>query len=329
MGIWRGHNMTRFGFGFIALGLMASAHASFELVLVADAGSKKIHRFDGISGAYLGNFGVVGGIRGGATSIVADLNTGSCFINEGAGINQYNYSTGALIRSYGNLGTLTSFSLSRDGKSIFAFNDTNTIRQYSVNTGTLVTTYTSTISGLKFNSGAESQVGEWVVHETSIVGGPRIRRMLADGTTSSGNQLSAAAVSGQSSTTARMDLSPFFGGAFANMTTTFAVGSGFGYSGFLNSAAPIYYYPDLSATNFASSVTLTAGSHAGGYFGGKNAGGNWVFARYSPTLTEQNVFSSGLITSPVSMTSVIAPEPTTMVAMALGLAAVSRRRKTA
>jgi len=319
--------MNRFVFGFLAAALVTSAHSSFELVLVADAGSKKIHRFDGLSGAYLGNFGLVGGVRGAATSIVADVNSGTCFINEGTGLNQYNYSTGALIRSFGNVGTVTSFTLSRDGKSIFTFNNTNAFQQYSLSTGALVKTITSTTTGLKFSSGAESLTSEWVVQDTSIVGSNRIRRIFANGDTSTGVLLPVAATSGSASTTMRMDLSSLLGSSFSNMLTTFAAGASFGFSGSAAIGAPLYYYIDLGQTSFSSSVFLTAGSHAGGYCGGKDAGGNWLFARYAPTLSELNNFSNAQITNPIAMTTVLAPEPATMVVLGAGLAFLARGRR--
>ncbi len=93
--------------GFIAWAALCPllAHASYELLLVADrgngtAGSSRVHRIDGTTGAYFGSFG--GGFLDKAIGVAVDGSTGTAYVSESGGaIQAFNYSTGLYMGQIG------------------------------------------------------------------------------------------------------------------------------------------------------------------------------------------------------------------------------------
>lgn len=89
-------------------GLSSVAQASFELLLAADNGAnvtfndRKIHRFDSVSGAYLGSFG---GFAGEIYSTHINQSTNSLFVETFAETTEWDYNTGLLKASYAAPGT--------------------------------------------------------------------------------------------------------------------------------------------------------------------------------------------------------------------------------
>lgn len=93
----------------ITLALGASAAASFELVMVADRATRSIHRFDGVSGLYLGAFG--NGYVQNPMSMALDQSNNRVFVAEptdsGTGsafttvrVWSFNYNTGEYLNSF-------------------------------------------------------------------------------------------------------------------------------------------------------------------------------------------------------------------------------------
>jgi hypothetical protein len=80
-----------------AIAAVGAAHAqfgSYELLLVADQGTRSVHRFDPVTGAYFGSFGGGGRLHG-ALDVAADRASGQALVHEGGGrIIRFNYSTG-------------------------------------------------------------------------------------------------------------------------------------------------------------------------------------------------------------------------------------------
>lgn len=74
----------------------ASALASFELVLAACQSDGKVYRFDGTTGAYLGNFGPS---NASTWSVVADQPRNLAYLSSLGRIMKYNYNTGELVGS--------------------------------------------------------------------------------------------------------------------------------------------------------------------------------------------------------------------------------------
>ncbi|MBL8047861.1 MAG: PEP-CTERM sorting domain-containing protein [Chthonomonas sp.] len=82
-----------------AIGCVSAAHASFDMLLIADATAGVVYRYDGDTGTYLGSFG--GGDLVGCTSIAIKQNLGLAFVGLGSagGYSVYDYNTGNLITS--------------------------------------------------------------------------------------------------------------------------------------------------------------------------------------------------------------------------------------
>jgi|GEM_PF-2497583 len=308
----------------------AFASASFELVMVADPTANKIHRFDGPSGAYLGSFGALNGFSGPCTTMVVNQNRNEVVVNQGTLLRRYNYNTGQFI-GLTNFGFgVTQMSLSRDGQSIYEFNNTNVIRKLNANTLTLTNTYTYA-SGLVFGSGAEANANFLVCQETST-GNLVTRRVGFDLTLGNTVNTGTTTVVGQMTAIPSTDLSSFFGVGFSNLNIAFSHGIATGLTGLSPTSSNVSAYyspsPDTFSGSGLSSTSLTAcGAHQGMYFGGKSVGNVQGVYRFDPNYTFLNKFGEGIIQSQVAIGSVLAPEPGTMLALAAGLSVLLRRRK--
>jgi len=87
--------MLRIAFCFGVGLLSASAFSTFDLVFVADAGTNSIHRFDGDTGVYLGQFGT--GILNAPRSISIDKANGRLYVADNSGLFQFDLWSGTLI----------------------------------------------------------------------------------------------------------------------------------------------------------------------------------------------------------------------------------------
>ncbi|MBN8689527.1 MAG: PEP-CTERM sorting domain-containing protein [Armatimonadetes bacterium] len=104
----------------MSLGIIGQAHATFDLIFVADVGTDSIHRFDGDSGVYLGTIG--NGALVDPQSIQIDKVNNRLFVGAANGFFQFDLWSGTLVNAIGvynithlteyapgqNLGTFTS-----------------------------------------------------------------------------------------------------------------------------------------------------------------------------------------------------------------------------
>lgn len=106
----------------IVFAAITVAQASFELALVADASpgtftNSRIHRFDGQTGTYMGQFGK---FQGAITDIAIRQSTNDVFAIDGANtLHRYNYNTGLSINVRSTGLPLTNLCISPDGNSLY------------------------------------------------------------------------------------------------------------------------------------------------------------------------------------------------------------------
>lgn len=298
--------------GIVVLSLGAvtlSAQASFELMLVADNGNgtfaqRKIHRFDPVSGAYLGKFGDFSGniIQ---THLRKDTNQIYVSTSDGA-VAVYNYNTGLRQASFSYLNPSLRFAIRPDFLRTALFD---------VFIDFISSPDVPPIGGpVTGNMGSGSyQNGLWYSQSNLIAFDSTNRRFLAHTMNSSG--LSSGFVASPSATSGGNIASQLalIGGSNEYVCAT---NDGF-YTGLLSGlGAPI---PRFVSSNFRG-----AASAHDGYFVALTDG-VIQFDRFHRQL---GTTGSGILTNVASVQTVLAPEPGTMLAVGAGLAALVRKRRT-
>lgn len=290
------------------LGAMGVAHASYDLVLVADETTASVHRFDGNSGAYLGQFGksrlaVPQGLAVNAATglaYVASFGTST--------IQVYNYNTGVFMNEFA-LG-LAPRCMSWIGSDLL-ISGTGGLRRYTTS-GSLVTTYSNddlimgctvgsdgfvytynyTLGQFQRYSAAGTLVGS-TANSTDFAGYPRYG-VLKYGSQNIWTNYSTHKIEFQS-------------------TPAMTMSSSFSISSLINN--PIGLAPGHSSALYVSGYSTASGSPG-------------VIAQVSALTGRVGLtFGNGILIQPRGMASVVAPEPSTWFALGLGVLALARRRK--
>lgn len=296
----------------LVAGLAGSASASFDLVLVLDSGQGVVHRYDGDTGVYLGNFG--GGTLGTVRGITVDKASGTAFVTQDNGYSAWDYNTGTYKFYLPLFGpTVDDISTTADGQLLFAaFSGVSPMRKAS-NFGTSVVTSVYSTGGFSGPavSAVEGTGGYWAIKAsngsmgqfnsttTALIGSllnsglMGISKGAGDGTNFVGLNATGAAV--------RATLGSTASGTGASLTNP-----------------------------FTSAVEFEFG-HAGEGWGlGVNGSGTRL-QRYAKNSSNWDPLGPGRtlsqVTTPVGMAVVTAPEPGTLIALGAGAAALLRRRR--
>ncbi|MCE9558713.1 MAG: PEP-CTERM sorting domain-containing protein [Armatimonadetes bacterium] len=120
----------------------AFSQASFELVLALDTTNRTVHRYDGDTGTYLGNFGNLR-IGSGAFAMGVDQARNKVYVGTDEGIKAFNYNTGEFITTIPTAGpsNISTFSngdlLIQSGAGVWRANSTTgaNIVTYNVSAG--------------------------------------------------------------------------------------------------------------------------------------------------------------------------------------------------
>lgn len=314
---------TRLVFLCVGLGCAtASSFASFELVMVGDSTTGKVHRFDGISGSYLGAFG-----EGEVTStseIAAHAGSDTCFIRNtpSGAIYRYNYNTGEFM---GAISAVSGayFNILSDGT--FLTVSTTLMRRYN-QSGTLLETFLPPTGGAFIQDrgfAAQLSNGRIIAHATNSAGTKGFTSYVLGiafagpftGYASSGTNIGGVSASG---------FSIAFKGNFGSdisSTWTFNAAGNFT-SNADNGSLPVVL----------TSPTDTAFGHQGRYFvSGINAANaaQGIVSRADsiPGGGNRGTFGTSILKTPVSITTVVAPEPGTMLALTAGIGMLVRKRR--
>lgn len=300
----------------VACGAVGGAHASFEMLLVLDAGTKSIHRFDPQSGAYLGQFGA--GWLNNPQSIVIDQSTGTAYVRDtlaGAGIGAivaFDYNTGE--RKAGFIGGLpfqsSAVQMARNpntgeflciggtgANGLLRISSTGVVTPIQVNTDPSGVAFNPANNEIYFAFAGFNTV-ERYTNGLGLVGSKVVGVAFGDGQLTLGG------------TTKKGYFATGFGrvmGFDLGLTTITQINM-----------------TDFSATKGVAfghgDVLFTCGLNA--------AGTDGLVGRFDVGLgVAGGTFGSGQLSNPVSLACVVAPEPATWLALAGGLALVVRSRR--
>jgi len=301
----------------------ASSHASFELVLAAGwdfgAGVSRIDRYDGDTGAYLGNFGA--GTIDAPLGLALNKSTGIAYVYGGGGnIWAYNYNTGGYINSWnvGSHGYYGGISLANDGNLLIAQYD-GLIRKLNSTTGATMTTY-NLFAGAHPTAITQASDGSIFTRCGSIDGnsGGQIQH-FAPGATSYDNatflNASYAGVGGQLQMFGSNILAPSMSTHSLNVIpTTLSPGVNIGFSSNLweFDGVALGHGQRIYVSGYQS-VSSTTSSFIQKY--------DMVTGTYSP------LFAINTNVGYTALATVVAPEPGVFVGLGTGVLALALRRK--
>lgn len=291
-----------------AICLSAGAHASYDLVFVADAGNNAIHRFDGSSGAYLGSIGA--GVVTGPRSIVVDQTNSRLFVVADNGLFQFELWSGVLRN------TVQTFPggqacLYAPGQYLFGFSYATTLL------GGCLTNSDGWYVGMSMGASATYRAAGMRGSTLCTVGSTGYREYSTNG---------------------------YFGAATLTRTVTLTspgtlgqISAGSDYT-LVADVSSNRYHLVSNVSNYAGANTVGALStltgiqyaHGSTYYAcGRNAantGGLLVMGSSNNQAFNMSM-GAGYLNTPTSVAVIAAPEPGAWAAMGLGLGALILRRR--
>jgi hypothetical protein len=294
----------------LAVSFAAIGHASFEMMLIADNTNGVIHRYDPVNRVYLGSFGQ--GSLLPVTSMALDQTNGRVFVKQDTFLTAFNYATGEAL-----------FSTSTNAGAI----------AYRENFGDLIT---STSLGLLRLGVSMSGFGITSVYS----GAPASTQITSDGSSVFiANPANGTFVKYSGSSTATTTVTTSSNAGLTGDTIAGMMTSQSGAFHFALSATDRRYYVTTSLANSvvsgsASTLTTTTAITRGhgeyGYYLGATATGFGIQKFYENGDNFQN-FPQVALPSQIgainSAVTVVAPEPGSMIALGIGVAALLRKRK--
>jgi len=304
-------------FALVVIASMAtSSYASFEMVLVADNGqntvaTRKIHRFDPVSGVNLGSFG---GFNASIVGTYLNQSTNSLFVTTANGITEWNYNTGLLKNSFSAPGVSgIQHSVRPSGDRIAYFD----------NQPAFVTATFPAFSSLGFHGpipGALYRSGIWTSNTSMIAFESIQSRFVNLSFNAAGTTATTGVISNVAGATTSWGQMAKNGGTNQFVMATGTLG---GFYSYAPNGTTFTNNPGVLAGN-----ALSAASAHSGFFIGYNTGAATGRVDYfDGNRNYTRSFGIGQVVSPVSMQTVLAPEPGTMAIFGLGLAALKLRRK--
>jgi hypothetical protein len=300
---------------FVALSLAVSfaaiGHTSFEMMLIADNTNGVIHRYDPVNRVYLGSFGQ--GSLLPVTSMALDQTNGRVFVKQNTFLTAFNYATGEALFStntsvgaiayrenFGDLITSSSSGLMRQTVSMSGFS-ISSVYLSSSPALTQITTDGSSIfianpangTFVKY-SGSSTATTTEVSPANASLAGDTIGGMM---TSQSGAFHFALSATDRRYFTTTSTVNSVFNGSTSTLTTTTAITRGHGEYGYLLGA---------TATGFGIQKFFENGNN---------------FQNFPQVALPSQI---GAINSAVT---VVAPEPGSMIALGVGVAALLRKRK--
>jgi hypothetical protein len=294
----------------LAAGCAASAFASFELVLVLDRGTRKVHRFDGVTGAY---FGAFGSFSSHVRSIAIDQAANEVYVFDAQPahglLTRWNYNTGAMTGLVDGWNPAVRWigPAQGSGRYIVSFSTQFERWRWPLNYEAVVHPGIGDPQSLVRHGSdyiAFGSTGFRQVSETFGLGAAvSLPGNLGAGTIAH-SAFATFAVAGRSGTN---------GGTFAPVT-------------------PGWFGSAISWTAPAlATVTGVGSSHNGFYAVGKNvdntAQGRVTKMAMARSAVQMHSFGEGVLVDPVGVATVVAPEPGTLALLGGGLAALLVRRR--
>lgn len=298
--------------------ITVAAHASFDLILVADntgnftgPTTSKIHRYDGDSGVYLGSFQTD---FGNIDDLAVDGAANEAFVASGGRIKVYNIGTGAV-------------------KRVFTVGTTNALRMHN---GTLYRSVGNVLTTMNKATGAQSTVKAWTNPISDFGISSNGSYILYDKATAFIQGFSSAGVAGSSFTSPV--IAPgnghiaFDGGApdfFYLMGNDSGGVTARVHASSINASGTFSVSTTGFSTTFMNTYVDHTASHLGFWVFGENQAGNQALFRMNTGMGNggDRVILTPQVTNAGQIAVVLAPEPGTFLAVGVGVAALLRRRK--
>jgi len=298
--------VVTFALAFLAA---TQAMASFELVMVLDRGAGKIHRFDGVTGAYFGSFGT---FSGSVKSMSLDQATGRVMVFDPlvATVSQWDYSTGMRTRSFSSATGATFYGYGYGGTILAGTATTVDILDGNSLQG---------VGGYAVAGGNPNSVVRWNGQYVTFGGG--VQRNDANGNYLGGGSGFGAANAGVVANAPQGPAAIWAAPNATNGLLSFM-------SSNLGTGLGITFNSMLTGNIYLGSA------HDGFYAVGKNPANTAVgrvaaygFGLQSARIVPFHSFGENVIKDPVAIATVVAPEPGTMLLLGGGLAALAARRR--
>jgi hypothetical protein len=294
----------------LAVSFAAIGHASFEMMLIADNTNGVIHRYDPVNRVYLGSFGQ--GSLLPVTSMALDQTRGRVYVKQNTLLTAFNYATGEALFS-----TITSVGAIA----------------YRENFGDLITSSSSLLRQTVSMSG-------FSISSVYLSSSPALTQITTDGSdVFVANPAAGNIIKYSGSLTATTSVVSPFNGGMNGDTIAGMMTSQSGAFHFALSATDRRYYATTSTVNsvfngststLTTTTAITRGHGEYGYYLGATATGFGIQKFFENGINFQNFTQVALpsqIGSINSAVTVVAPEPGSMIALGIGIAALLRNRK--
>ena len=295
--------------------LVSSAFASFELAILTDANTG-FHRFDAETGIYLGVFGA--GRSNGVLATWANQSTSRFYAMSWSGIQAFDYSTGDYL-GYMNYAASTGYATNDTNGDFISVQGSNIVTRYAL-TGADSTYTLPTGTAARWIS--RNTDGKWYVGDSA--NGGRILRSTTTTLASSWSVVATGLAAAISPTAQNAVAAPTPGAPnFEHMIITHDTTSS-RYFAFNSS------YNFWVEGTFGLSTTTRNGiarGHFGQYHLGLISAGISQVRNFNDAGFSATTWTTDRVPNPTALTVVLAPEPGTIAAFGLGLAALWRKRK--
>lgn len=304
----------------VGLAVAPAAHASFELMMALDRTDKVVHRYDSETGTYLGSFGA--GFIQNPIGMVINQATNTAFVLQdrigGSSIDyvtRLDYNTGAFLGTIQiNSFNAASIGILNDGRLMSSMIGSDISLLSSTGTEAAWVSSPSTVTSGSYSGMAQDAFGTlYGIHANGVIYGWANPFTGANGAQPPISLGAPGALVTRGQLAARGDWM-----AAGNLSTLFfartAPGGGF----FLTSSVGTIY----------SNIRGVAIGHENlMYAAGQTGASSGSISRYDQFGNFAGSFGAGQLKDPIALSVVVAPEPGTMAALGLGLAALLRRRK--
>lgn len=294
-------------------GISACSFASFELLLALDYQNSTIHRYDGTTGASLGTFGSSRLVNPSAMAVDVSTNTVSVFSATNT-ITVFNYNTGVVVNEFThNAGGFATMCPGPAGSFLIgSFLNPGNVVRYNALTGTIQASYfspvNSSVRAMGYNPDGSVYIYYTATGEVSRynpAGGVRTNAVAGPGA----------------------ELSDSRQMTFMGSSAVVSLGSGKGYRKFIYGTNAWTAGTSVESSNLSFGYGLTRGHGSQVFLAGYNAtnglieGYDLISGTHRQTITGPNGSFF------VAMASVVAPEPTTLLALGVGSLLVLRRKR--
>lgn len=282
------------------------AAASFDLLLAVDTANRRVHRYDGTTGTYLGFFAQ--GWVGPNTSLALNQPANEVAVTTDRNIRVFDYNTGELKRMYQTTHAWSTISAEEPG--VFYGSNSLAISRFDFVNGTSSTVFTPIST-----SGMRHIVGNAGIFEFTDGPNQRLYKSNNNGATWTFSTIPGSvatpllATAGQAIESNNAFSDTYYVTPGSN-TLFFEFGTGFG-------TIPIPGY---------TSLTGLGRGHAGSTFFMGQSGTSTFFSQMDRFQTLGPTFSMPQVGTPGRLAVVVAPEPGTLLALGAGVALLGRRR---